>query len=153
MTGKKVNKKEIARFKALADLGETPYSIAKRTGREKHTVKKYLDFLKSGAYVDPTIDTLVEQIKQHELQDLYLLGARGRQRLHELLDRGDAPMIPTIALVDRVFQQRRLLSGESTANVSQLTEIISSIHKNRPRHIVGGSKSEDRSDDTKPPHG
>jgi hypothetical protein len=33
-------------------------------------------------------------------------------------------MIPTIALVDRVFQQRRLLEGQSTANIATLTALI-----------------------------
>src|SRR5688500_18496993 len=36
---------------------------------------------------------------------------------------GDGQMIPTIALVDRVFQQRSLLEGQSTANIA-LTALI-----------------------------
>jgi hypothetical protein len=42
---------------------------------------------------------MVESIKEKELSDLYLLGAKGRSRLHEQLDKGDSTMIPTIALV------------------------------------------------------
>jgi hypothetical protein len=43
-----------------------------------------------------------------------------------MLDDGEKlQMIPTIALVDRTFQQRRLLEGKSTDNVShKLTHIL-----------------------------
>jgi hypothetical protein len=67
---------------------------------------------------------VVETIRTRELSDLYLLGAKGRQRLHELLDKGDSQMIPTIALVDRTFQQRRLLEGGSTANIGFFAKLI-----------------------------
>jgi histidinol dehydrogenase len=38
-------------------------------------------------------------------------------------------MIPTIALVDRVFQQRRLLEGNSTQNIHTLSKIIESAQE------------------------
>ena len=61
---------------------------------------------------------------QEGVEDLYLLGAKGRQRLHELLDQGNSKMIETIALVDRTFQQRRLLEGQSTLNSNSLSALV-----------------------------
>ena len=72
---------------------------------------------------------MVENIKEKELSDLYLLGAKGRSRLHELLDKGDSTMIPTIALVDRVFQQRRLLEGNSMQNIHTLSKMVESAQE------------------------
>src|SRR5688572_2918419 len=123
MPGKKPSKKELARMKAMNELGESPTSIAERMGKSHNTVIKYLQ---SDVYNAPTILEMVENIKDKELSDLYLLGAKGRHRLHELLDDGDSAMIPTIALVDRVFQQRRLLEGNSTHNIHTLTKVIES---------------------------
>ena len=121
MPGKKPSKKELARMKAMNELGESPTSIAARMDRSHNTVLKYLS---SDVYNDPALSEMVEKIKEKELSDLYLLGAKGRHRLHELIDKGDSQMIPTIALVDRVFQQRRLLEGQSTANIATLTALI-----------------------------
>jgi hypothetical protein len=126
MPGKKPTKKELARMKAMNELGGSPTSIADRLGRSHNTVIKYLE---SDVYNDPAIAEMVEKIKEKELQDLYLLGAKGRQRLHELLDKGDSAMIPTIALVDRVFQQRRLLEGNSTQNIHTLSKIVESAQE------------------------
>lgn len=111
MPGTKPDKKELAKFKVMSELGLSPHAIGAKIGRSKRTVAKYL---KSDVYLDPSIAEIVEKIKEKELNDLYLLGAKGRARLHELLDEGDSQMIPTIALVDRMFQQRRLLEGSAT---------------------------------------
>ena len=113
-------------MKAMNELGESPTSIADRMGRSHNTVIKYLQ---SDAYKDPAIAEMVENIKEKELSDLYLLGAKGRSRLHELLDKGDSTMIPTIALVDRVFQQRRLLEGNSTQNIHTLSKMVESAQE------------------------
>jgi hypothetical protein len=121
MPGKKPSKKELARMKAMNELGESPTSIAARMDRSHNTVIKYLERKVNN---DPALSEMVEKIKEKELSDLYLLGAKGRHRLHELIDKGDSQMIPTIALVDRVFQQRRLLEGQSTANIATLTALI-----------------------------
>ncbi len=72
---------------------------------------------------------MVEQIKVRELDDLYLLGAKGRKRLHDLLDEGQTKMIETIALVDRTFQQRCLLEGGSTANLGIFSKLIVEVDK------------------------
>jgi hypothetical protein len=126
MPGKKPTKKELARMKAMNEMGESPTSIADRMGRSHNTVIKYLE---SDVYNDPAIAEMVEKIKEKELSDLYLLGAKGRHRLHQLLDQGKSTMIPTIALVDRTFQQRRLLEGNSTQNIHMLSKIIESAQE------------------------
>jgi len=72
----------------------------------------------------PSIHELVEKIRKNELNDLYLLGAKGGLHPDELLDEGDSTMIPTIALVDRTFQQRRWLDGTNLGNINSLTAII-----------------------------
>jgi hypothetical protein len=119
---RKPTKPELARFKAMADLGVTPNAIGKRVGRDPKTVRSYLQ---SPVYeTDADLQEMVELIKAREVDDLYLLGAKGRKRLHDLLDEGKTKMIETIALVDRTFQQRRLLEGGSTANVGLLTKLI-----------------------------
>lgn len=108
-------------MKVMHDLGVTPTAIAEKLGRSHHTVIKYLQ---SDVYTDPSIGEIIERIKEKETEDLYLLGAKGRQRLHELLDEGKSQMIPTIALVDRTFQQRRLLEGKSTVNLGLKTQLV-----------------------------
>ena len=110
-------KKEIAQYKALNDLGLTANAIAVRANRDPKTVRKYL---RSEVYQDPEIMQMVDIIKQKEIQDLYLLGAKARKRLHELLDEGKTKTIETVALMDRSFQQRRLLEGQSTENITRV---------------------------------
>jgi len=68
------------------------------------------------------------------------LGAKGRKRLHELVDSGNSKMIETIALVDRVFQQRRLLEGKSTENVHSITRLINESHELSLREAEERSK-------------
>jgi len=121
------DKKELARFKAMADLGLTPNAIGKQVGRDPKTVRYYLQ---SPVYeTDPELQEMIELIKTRELEDLYLLGAKGRKRLHDLLDQGKSKMIETIALVDRTFQQRRLLEGITTANVGIFSKLIIEAHE------------------------
>ena len=50
MSRKKPTKKELARMKAMNELGESPTSIADRWGRSHNTVIKYLE---SDVYNDP----------------------------------------------------------------------------------------------------
>ena len=117
------NKKEVAKMVVLHELGESDRAIGERLDRSHTTVRKY--YLKPEVYLDPGIQKLVAQIREKEVNDLYLLGAKGRARLHEMLDDGKKlQMIPTIALVDRTFQQRRLLEGKSTSNITTITHIL-----------------------------
>lgn len=119
-------KKELAQFKAMNDLGLTPNAIAVRTDRDPKTIRKYLQ---SEVYDDPEIMQMVNIIKTKEVNDLYLLGAKARKRLHELLDEGNTKTIETVALMDRSFQQRRLLEGQSTENIAQIHADIAAIRK------------------------
>lgn len=116
----------MARMKVMHDLGLSPTAIAGKMGRSHNTIIKYLN---SEVYKDPDIAKMVERIREKEVADLYLLGAKGRHRLHELVDQGDSKMIETIALVDRTFQQRRLLEGLSTQNIHSLSAIIEAADK------------------------
>ena len=99
-----------------------------------------IKYLESDVYDDPAISKIVEKIKENEINDLYLLGAKGRKRLHELVDRGDSKMIETIALVDRVFQQRRLLEAKSTENIGSITRLINESHEALLREAEERSK-------------
>ena len=119
-----VTKPELARWKAMEQLGLTPHAIGKRTGRDGKTVRTWLS---SNVYQeDINLQNMVALIKEREMADLYLLGAKARKRLHELLDEGQTKVIETVALMDRSFQQRRILEGKSTSNNShqfQLTQV------------------------------
>jgi len=119
--GKKPNKKELARMKALSDMGESYRSIARQMGKGHATVKKYLN---SAVFNDPDIDKMVERIKETEATDLYMLGVKARRNLHVLADAGKMRPIENIALMGRVFQQRRLLEGRSTMNVGIHTQLV-----------------------------
>jgi len=72
---------------------------------------------------------MIDVIKEKEVSDLYLLGAKARKRLHELLDEGNTKTIETVALMDRSFQQRRLLEGQSTENIAQIHADIAEIRR------------------------
>ena len=109
-------------MKVMSELGMSSTAIAGKLGKSHHTIIKYLQ---SDVFTDPTIKEIVEKIRDTGLNDLYLLGAKGRQRLHELLDSEEkVQMIPTIALVDRTFQQRRLLEGRSTVNLGLKMQLV-----------------------------
>jgi len=125
MPGKKPNKRELARMKALSDMGESNRSIAKELGKGHTTVKRYLN---SDVFNDPDIDKMVERIKETETTDLYLLGVKARRNLHVLADEGKMRPIENIALMDRVFQQRRLLEGRSTVNIGLKAQLIFAAH-------------------------
>ena len=128
-------------MKVMHDLGVSPTAIAQRLGRSHNTVIKYLD---SDVFNDPSISQIVEQIKEKELSDLYLLGAKARKNLHTMLDQGKGGMIPTVALMDRSFQQRRLLEGRSTENIHNLTAIIQAVHgeAKKDREVEGSERKE-----------
>ena len=127
MPGKKPNKKELARMKVMHDLGVTPTTIAGKLGKSHHTIIKYLQ---SGVYTDPSIGEIIECIKEKETEDLYLLGAKACQNLHDLADEGKMKPIENIALMDRVFQQRRLLEGKSSVNIGLKTQLVIAAHRN-----------------------
>ncbi len=121
MRGKKPDKKQIAQMRALADMGQSNRAIARQMGKGHTTVKKYLN---SDVFNDPDIDKMVERIKETETADLYMLGVKARRNLHVLADEGKMRPIENIALMDRVFQQRRLLEGRSTMNVGLKMQLV-----------------------------
>jgi len=121
MPGKKPNKRELARMKALSDMGESNRSIARQLGKGHTTVKRYLN---SDVFNDPDINKMVERIKETETTDLYMLGVKARRNLHVLADAGKMRPIENIALMDRVFQQRRLLEGRTTMNIGLHTQLV-----------------------------
>jgi hypothetical protein len=142
---KKPNKNELAQMKVLSVLGHSPTAISRKMGKSHHTVIKYLS---SEVYKDPNIQKMISIIKSKELDDLHLLGAKSRERLHELLDQGDTKMIETIALMDRSFQQRRLLENKAT-EINQIQATIDSLDKEIKTLEVELFKSEDNSNGTK----
>jgi len=122
--GKRLNKREQALIKASTELGKSGYQIEKETGISHTTVGKYLK--NQEAYSNPKMKEMVAQIKEHEILDLTVLNVRAKQRLHEVAERLNP--IEAIALMDRTFQQIRLLEGKSTANISTLTKIVEEAH-------------------------
>jgi hypothetical protein len=112
MPGMRPNKKELARMKVMQDIGLSPTAISHRLGKSHHTVIKYLNDL--SLFDDPTLREMIETIRDKEISDLYLLGAKARARLHQILDEGNTKTIETVAVMDRSFQQRRLLEGRAT---------------------------------------
>lgn len=96
-------------------MGQSRWSIAEKMGWDYRTVKKYVQDYQT--IPDAEVKALVEEIKEREKADLYILNQRARLRLHELLDEGKTKMIETIALADRSFQQRRILEGQSTEHI------------------------------------
>ena len=73
------------------------------------------------------MESQIAEICEKEILDLTVLTVKARQRLHELA----ATMNPieAIALMDRTFQQRRLLEGKSTSNIATLQKIIREANK------------------------
>lgn len=122
-------KTELAQFKAMSDLGLTNHAIAIKTKRDPKTVKTWLQ---SPAYNDPEITDMVNLIKTREINDLYLIGAKARSHIHKLLDEGNMKAIETVATMDRSFQQRRLLQGESTENIAQVHQMIAMLKGRKP---------------------
>ena len=121
------SKKELARWKAMEQLGLTPHAIGKKTGRDGKTVRKWLA---SEVYMlDEDLQRMVTLIKERELSDLYLLGAKARTRLHELLDEGNTKVIETVALMDRSFQQRRALEGNVSGSFN-FAQMVVQVHEN-----------------------
>jgi hypothetical protein len=120
-----VSRNEAARMKALQKLGYTDYRISKIVGRSRVTIAKYLQ---SEIFTDPQFEKKVEQIKEKEMLDLYSLGGKARMHLHNMIEQGSLTPLESIALMDRSFQQRRLLEGKSTENIASLTRIIEAAH-------------------------
>ena len=146
MAWKRPDKKEVARMKVLSDLGNTPSAIGKMMGRDGKTISRYLGVPEN--FQDPEVQALIAKIKEDEISDLYLLGAKAKSRLHELLDRGDSKMIETTAVLDRTFQQRRLLENLPTENITtrsvavHLKGVLSDLTARRDKLLKDSEKME-----------
>ena len=134
----KLSNTEQAEIKALEEMGHTNYAIEKRTGISHHTIDTYLK--DQEAYNDPKMKEKVAHIKEKEILDLTVLNVQAKQRLHEIAPRMNP--IEAIALMDRTFNQLRLLEGKSTANVHNLTTIIEEAH-NSNSHVDPRTQSVD----------
>ena len=89
---------------------------------------------------------MVERIKEAETTDLYMLGVKARRNLHDLADKGKMRPIENIALLDRVFQQRRLLEGKSSVNIGLKTTLTEAAYKHNATNngpIVKKQEGED----------
>ncbi len=111
---------------ALKETGFTINRVSKTLGWDFKTVQKYLRKELSQEERE-RLRELVERIREVELTDLTLIGAKARAHLHKLLDEGKMKPIETIAAMDRAFQQRRLLEGVSTQNISFAAHIVAII--------------------------
>lgn len=143
--GRKLRKSSKANITALSQLGMTNSQIEKRTGHSHHTIKAYLE--SAEAYSDPNMARMVEQLKEKEILDLTVLNTEAKARLHELAPRMNP--IEAIALMDRTFQQQRLLEGKSTANIATLTKFIQEAHDAAPKEQKDGGGKASRGDKEK----
>lgn len=108
------------KLKKLLKLKLTGTEVAERMDISESTLYRYLKYLR-------TQESKTKEIDSTEITDLALLGAKARMQLSEKIE--SMKPIELIALIDRTFQQRRLLQGKSTANVSVLANIIAEAHK------------------------
>lgn len=122
--GKKPTKREQAQMLALNELGMGTYEIGEIMGRAPNTIRKYV---LSPMFTDPKFAALVEEYKAKELIDLTALNIEARGRLHDLVP--TMTPIEAVALMDKSFQQRRLIEGKSTENIFSLRRIIEDAHK------------------------
>lgn len=106
--------RQLAQMQVLTNLGLTAHAISKRMKLSNHTVSKYLA---SEKMQSKEVQALIELITQKEVDDLTILGAKARNRLHELMDEGKSKMIETCAVMDRSFQIVRLLTDQTTENI------------------------------------
>ena len=122
---------ELARIKTLNDLGYNKSQIARRMGMTDSGHNTIIRYLKHKRMESPEVIALAEAIKETEIKDLTLIGVKARIRLHELLDEGKTKPIETVAIMDRSFQQRRLLEGSATEifDVNTIKELDKEIEE------------------------
>ncbi|MEE9550157.1 MAG: hypothetical protein V3W08_07140 [Candidatus Binatia bacterium] len=57
-------------------------------------------------------------------------------------------MIPTIALIDRTFQKRRLLEGKTTVNIGLKTQLVEAAEQHNDKDIdVTPTKTKEAQED------
>lgn len=153
MPREKPKKSELARFRVLQELGHTPNAIGNITGRDPKTVRKWLQ---SEVYQDPELQKLIDIIKNKEVEQLTLITGKARavleQYLNDVLMGNKEPNpISVTAIMDRAFQQVRILEGKSTANISihshvqEATKILNELKaslNDKLSKTPGGGKAE-----------
>jgi hypothetical protein len=95
--------------------------------------------------VDKVFSETQEEIEA-EVNDLISIGTKARKRLHQLLDEGKTKAIETTAVMDRSFQQRRLLEGNSSVNIAQKLVFQVIHHDGRVTTTGEGKESHEESD-------
>jgi len=122
------SKTELANFRVMSEQGYSPNAIGKLAARDPKTIRKYL---RSEIYNDPDLASLCEVIRAKESEDLLLIGAKSRARIHELIP-NEKNIIHLTAIMDRSFQQRRLIEGKSTSNKSFFGQVYVDAEKIKP---------------------
>ena len=117
------SKREQAQMLALHDLDLSNYRVGEIMGRSPHTIKRYCE---SPMFTDPKFQKLVEEYKSKELIDLTAMNIEARARIHDLIP--TMTPIEAVAVMDKSFQQRRLVEGKSTENIFSLRRIIEDAH-------------------------
>ncbi len=115
------------RLKELLVKNLSGQEISKELNISEATLYRYLNYLN---LQKPKIKLIGET----EITDLALLGAKARMELSTRIE--TMTPIELIALVDRTFQQRRLLEGKSTENIALLSAIVSEAHTQIRNRIV-----------------
>lgn len=115
-------KPQLAKLKALTDMGQTPTAAAKVVGIDHHTALSYIRD-RAAVFEDREIKAMINRLKQAELDQLTTITGKARLILDQYLDdvmagEREANPISVTAILDRTFQQRRLVEGASTVNVS-----------------------------------
>lgn len=124
--GKKLTRREKIAIKVLQQLEYSSRKIEKKTGISRWTIRQYKN-KDLNLNDQKEVDQIVEQIKKQEAADLCLLHAKARINMHAMLDAGEVLPIELIALMDRTFQQRRLIEGQSTSNIAVLGQVLKGI--------------------------
>lgn len=102
--------KKKAVIKAMSEAGSSSQEIADTVGVDQHTV---LAILKQPICTD---QALITALQERELNDLTVLGGIARQNIVKKIIKGGGNITENVIVMDRTFQQRRLLAGQSTSN-------------------------------------
>jgi predicted transcriptional regulator len=109
-------KARIAAVVAMHDAGHSARAIGRELQCSPNTALAYIS--RAAEYLaDPLVKKLVEKWRETEADELVVLRAKARARLHEKLDDNKMKPIELIALQDRAFNQSRVLEGKSNYNV------------------------------------
>lgn len=118
---------KLAWAKNQTDGGRSLASIAKDLDVFKKPLK---DRLMNTDFQTNEMKALTKALRDTEIDRLMILGQKAQHVLNDDVDKilkGEKEMknpIPYIAMMDRSFQQRRLLEGESTDNIKIFEQVM-----------------------------